>query len=78
MHRGSALFNRVLGAQHNRETGTSVLGSMTTEYFEKGLQNYHRQTEKETKTRGCEVVPLDVLEKERPRESKVLWEKLVQ
>ena len=64
MHRGLALFNQALGAQYNEGTGKSVPGSMSPEYFEKGLQSIYMQTEKNMKTRGwCGVVPLDILEK---------------
>ena len=47
MHRGLALFNQALGAQHNEGTGMSVPGSMTPEYFEKGLQNIYKKTDED-------------------------------
>ena len=40
----------------------SVPGSMTPEYFEKGLQNIYKKTDEDMKEKGREVVPLDVPE----------------
>ena len=62
MYRGLALFNQALGAQYNKGTGTYVPGSMTPEYFDKGLHNLYMQTEENMKERGCGVIPLGVLE----------------
>ena len=39
MHKGLVLFNQVHRAQYNEGTGMSISGSITPEYFEKGLKN---------------------------------------
>ena len=62
MHRGLALFNKALGAEYNEGTGMSIPGSMTAEYFEKGLQNLYMKSDEKMKEKGRGVIPLDVLE----------------
>ena len=52
MHRGIALFNQALGAQYNEGIEMSVPGSMTPEYFGKGLQNLHMQSDENIKEKG--------------------------
>ena len=62
MHRGLALFNQALGAEYNEGTGMSVPGSMSAEYFEKGLQNLYMKSNKTMKEKGSGFTPLDILE----------------